>query len=202
VPRVRTTQCPVSCASLFANGLELYESALASAPLATKCVTSAVGFAVADVVAQTLSGGFSDPKRFLGNSVFGLILYGPASSAWYGVLDQYVYPEIADSPIAVTAKTALDQLIWAPILITGLFAWDLQCKGENMSEELPGKLNRDLLNTLKVNWTFWPVFHLINFRFVSPADRILYINCVQVLYNVFLVLKAADRGEEGDGEVE
>ena len=102
----------------------------------------------------------------------------------------------------MTAKTALDQLIWAPILITGLFAWDLQCKGENMSEELPGKLNRDLLNTLKVNWTFWPVFHLINFRFVSPADRILYINCVQVLYNVFLVLKAADRGEEGDGEVE
>ena len=134
--------------------------------------------------------------------MFGLILYGPASRAWYGVLDQYVYPEIADSPIAVTAKTALDQLIWAPILITGLFAWDLQCKGENMSEELPGKLNRDLLNTLKVNWTFWPVFHLINFRFVSPADRILYINCVQVLYNVFLVLKAADRGEEGDGEVE
>ena len=63
---------------------------------------------------------------------------------------------------------------------------------------LAAKLEDDLLDTLKVNWTFWPAFHVLNFRFVAPPDRILYINAVQVLYNVFLVLKAAKRGNAKD----
>ena len=51
--------------------------------------------------------------------------------------------------------------------------------------------------TLYVNWSFWPAFHVLNFRFVPPADRILYINAVQVLFNVFLCWQASKREEEG-----
>ena len=39
----------------MASLVDGYESALQAFPLATKCVTSLVGFTVADVVAQTLS---------------------------------------------------------------------------------------------------------------------------------------------------
>jgi hypothetical protein len=45
--------------------------------LATKCVTSGVGFAVADVVAQSLSRGFGDYERTAADATFGLVLYGP-----------------------------------------------------------------------------------------------------------------------------
>jgi hypothetical protein len=64
--------------------------------------------------------------------------------------------------------------------------------------KLLSKLRRDLLPTLYVNWSFWPMFHLLNFRYVPPSDRILYINAVQILFNVFLCWKAAarERGEE------
>ena len=218
--------------------LVAYESVLASSPLLTKCVTSGVGFAVADVVAQSLSGGFRDAKRTAANAAFGLALYGPLSSAWYGALDAFILPESPNGAAAVAAKTALDQILWAPVLVTGLFAWDMACKGEPLfvardekrnrsrgrdpetretggsqparapatnahsRRGLKAKLDDDLLDTLKVNWTFWPAFHVLNFRFVAPPDRILYINAVQVLYNVFLVLKAAERGKKKDARGE
>ena len=49
-----------------------------------------------------------------------------------------------------------------------------------------------------MNWSFWPLFHVVNFRFVNPDDRILYVNVVQVLFNVFLCWKASERAE-GEG---
>ena len=228
--RVHASAVPDSLADIVASGSPLvaYESVLASSPLLTKCVTSGVGFAVADVVAQSLSGGFRDANRTAANAAFGLALYGPLSSAWYGALDALILPDSPNGAAAVAAKTALDQLLWAPVLVTGLFAWDMARKGEPLvvarerregNPETPAilppepdtetkrgvrggglaaKLEDDLLDTLKVNWTFWPAFHLLNFRFVAPPDRILYINAVQVLYNVFLVLKAAKRGNAKD----
>jgi protein Mpv17 len=222
--RVHASAVPDSLADIVASGSPLvaYESVLASSPLLTKCVTSGVGFAVADVVAQSLSGGFRDANRTAANAVFGLALYGPLSSAWYGALDALILPDSPNGAAAVAAKTALDQLLWAPVLVTGLFAWDMARKGEPLvvaregregnpetprdpssrnptpKRSLKSKLEDDLLDTLKVNWTFWPAFHVLNFRFVAPPDRILYINAVQVLYNVFLVLKAAERGKKKD----
>ena len=231
-PRRRVHASALADTVSSGSPLVAYESVLASSPLLTKCVTSGVGFAVADVVAQSLSGGFRDAKRTAANAAFGLALYGPLSSAWYGALDAFITPESPNGAAAVAAKTALDQILWAPVLVTGLFAWDMACKGEPLfvaregregNPETPrkdpssrnptpkrdrnasvrggglaAKLEDDLLDTLKVNWTFWPAFHVLNFRFVAPPDRILYINAVQVLYNVFLVLKAAERGKKKD----
>ncbi len=30
------------------------------------------------------------------------------------------------------------------------------------------------------NYAVWPIAHIINFKFVAPQQRILYINCCQV----------------------
>jgi len=80
--------------------LERYEDVLAAAPVATKCVTSWVGFTVADAVAQLLAftGPFAgikkegedveeegipeycyDFRRTLRMGLFGLAFYGPVS---------------------------------------------------------------------------------------------------------------------------
>ena len=224
-----------------------------SSPVASACITSWFGFTVADVTAQTLAlvgplkrrpspqsrasprrtpppkpRGFGlDLERTLANGLFGLALYGPTSSAWYATLDANVFPGDPSSAAAVAAKTALDQICWAPVLVAGLFAFDLARNGEALFPKtgaetsgtgagagvsvgdgsgdggaspgggLPGKL-RAIPATLKVNWSFWPLFHVVNFRFVNPDDRILYVNVVQVLFNVFLCWKASERAE-GEG---
>eukprot|EP00240_Pyramimonas_obovata_P012788 CAMPEP_0118923856 /NCGR_PEP_ID=MMETSP1169-20130426/2237_1 /TAXON_ID=36882 /ORGANISM="Pyramimonas obovata, Strain CCMP722" /LENGTH=252 /DNA_ID=CAMNT_0006864911 /DNA_START=46 /DNA_END=804 /DNA_ORIENTATION=+ len=206
-PKPRCYNRVVASADGALNLLGAYETAVSASPTLTKSVTSLVGFAIADVVAQVLSkpkdGRFSlDLARIGRIGLFGLAFYGPASGAWYGYLDSHVMPDNPTSASAVALKTAADQLLWAPILITTLFAWDLCWSEEQSLNQLPQKFRQDLLATLLVNWTFWPAFHLVNFRFVSPTDRVLYVNVVQVFFNVFLCWQAAKQlSEETDEEV-
>ena len=118
-------------------------------------------------------------------------------------------PDAPTSASAVALKTAADQLLWAPVLVSFLFAWDLAwssdwstsrtengsaASNKGLLPQLQVKLKCDLLSTLIVNWTFWPAFHLVNFTLVPPGDRVLYVNIVQVFYNVFLCWQAAKRG--------
>jgi protein Mpv17 len=36
------------------------------------------------------------------------------------------------------------------------------------------------------SWAVWVPAHVVNFAYVPPQQRLLYINGVQVFYNVFL----------------
>lgn len=38
-----------------------------------------------------------------------------------------------------------------------------------------------LIKTLLANYAMWPLAHIINFKFIPSSQRILYINCVQVI---------------------
>ena len=121
----------------------------------------------------------------------------PTSSIWYSSLDTYVFPDAPTSGLAVASKVLADQILWAPVLISCLFAFDLAFDAsETKKPSLSKKIENDLLSALKVNWSFWPLFHLFSFRYVSTEDRILYINCVQIAFNVFLVYTSSRREEE------
>ncbi len=48
------------------------------------------------------------------------------------MLDKYILPEEPTSALAVAAKVAADQVAWAPVLVTTLFAWDLAWNGDNV----------------------------------------------------------------------
>jgi len=188
--------------------LNEYESILNQSPMLVKSVTSLFGFGIADVVAQTLttltsadaSRGslvYLDKARTLRFAVFGFLFYGPTSSIWYSSLDTYVFPDAPTSGLAVASKVLADQILWAPVLISCLFAFDLAFDAsETKKPSLSKKIENDLLSALKVNWSFWPLFHLFSFRYVSTEDRILYINCVQIAFNVFLVYTSSRREEE------
>jgi protein Mpv17 len=39
---------------------------------------------------------------------------------------------------------------------------------------------------LLANYALWPIAHLINFKFVPSEQRILYINCVQIIWSAYL----------------
>ncbi len=47
-------------------------------------------------------------------------------------------------------------------------------------------ISAKLLPMLAANYALWPLAHLINFRFVPSKQRILYINCVQVVWSAYL----------------
>lgn len=49
-----------------------------------------------------------------------------------------------------------------------------------------GKLKRDYRATLYNNYRLWPLANLINFAIVPPAFRVLYSNCVSVIWETYL----------------
>ena len=36
------------------------------------------------------------------------------------------------------------------------------------------------------SWAYWVPAHFVNFRFIPGEQRLLYINCMQIMYNIFL----------------
>ena len=208
-PRTKRTRKSRVRRTAVSTLLSEYESILNQSPMLVKSLTSLFGFGVADVVAQGLSTSTNtdsrsspifDGARTLRFAAFGFFLYGPTSSVWYSSLDLYILPENPTSGLAVASKVFADQVLWAPVLISSLFAFDLAFDTSWTTKlTLSKKIENDLFSALKVNWSFWPMFHLFSFRFVPTEDRILYINCVQVLFNVFLVYTSSKR-EEGEGD--
>ena len=61
------------------------------------------------------------------------------------------------------------------------------------------KLKSDLKTAVMGSWAVWVPAHTINFAFIPPSQRLLYINSIQIGYNIFLSFlgnKKADGEEE------
>jgi len=164
-------------------GWKAYTDALDSNPLPTKAMTSLVGWALGDYLAQVfISGGPFDMKRFITLSVFGLIYHGPSGHFFYDWLDE----KIPGNEFKIVAsKVAIDQILWCPIFMTVFFTYLGLVNGDSMSV-IGTKIKNDLLSACQGSWKVWPVVHAVSFRFVPTKFRLLYINTVQIAFNMFL----------------
>ncbi|KAL3937515.1 MAG: hypothetical protein SGBAC_007389, partial [Bacillariaceae sp.] len=57
--------------------------------------------------------------------------------------------------------------------------------GKSMDEYV-SKIKQDLQTAVMGSWAVWVPAHTINFAFIPPSQRLLYINTIQIGYNVFL----------------
>ncbi len=48
------------------------------------------------------------------------------------------------------------------------------------------KINQDLKTAVMGSWAVWVPAHSVNFAFIPPSQRLLYINTIQIGYNIFL----------------
>ncbi|KAK9832036.1 hypothetical protein WJX81_000378 [Elliptochloris bilobata] len=161
-----------------------YNNALERHPVAVKSATSFVGFLLGDVLAQTIVGADFDVARTLRLVLFGMFMDGPVGHVWYTVLDRNVFPEDPRSNKAVVVKMLLDQLLWAPVFSCVFFTFIhlLQGHPENILPAIQSKL----VPMMIANYAVWPIAHIINFKFVPPQQRILYINCCQIAWSAYL----------------
>jgi len=63
-------------------------------------------------------------------------------------------------------------------------------------EQYKQKLNADLKTAVMGSWAVWIPAHTVNFAFVPPAQRLLYINTIQIGYNIFLSFLGNKKVEE------
>jgi len=161
-----------------------YETALATNPLLVKALTSLVGFTAGDILAQTLVEKVDkyDPMRTVRLGGFGLLWHGPSSHYFYGFLDNLIP---GTDLTTVFTKVFCDQVLWNPIFGTVFFTYLTFAEGKTFAD-LKKKLQQDLFTAVKGSWAFWMPAHFVNFKFIPGDQRVLYINCLQILYNIFL----------------
>lgn len=166
-------------------GWQAYNNALDDKPLLTKSLTSLVGWALGDALAQIFIG--SDPfnmKRFLTLSAFGFLYHGPSGHYFYNWLDSKI--EGTDA-LSVFKKVAFDQIVWCPIFMSVFFTYLGIVAGDSFST-IGNKIKNDLLTAVQGSWKVWPFVHMVNFKFISTKQRLLFINSIQVAFNMFLSL--------------
>ena len=184
---------------VFARAWAGYNRMLDTQPLLTKALTSFVGFTAGDILAQKFvtpdpEKGY-DIMRTLRLGSFGLLIHGTTGHYFYGFLDKMI-PGTAMKTVAT--KVGIDQLIWNPIFGVMFFSYLGLAEGKGFAD-ISKKIQADLKTAVMGSWTVWIPAHFINFRFIPSSQRLLYINSIQIGYNIFLSFlgnKSADSVEE------
>jgi len=162
-----------------------YNKLLDAQPLLTKGLTSLTGFTVGDILAQKFvepSDKDYDVMRTIRLGTFGLLVHGTTGHYFYGMLDSKLP---GTKPVTVATKVAIDQTIWNPIFGCMFFGYLNLMEGKSF-ETYTNKLKADLPTAVMGSWAVWVPAHTVNFRFIPPAQRLLYINTIQIGYNIFL----------------
>ncbi|CAL8464552.1 g4087 [Coccomyxa elongata] len=184
--------------ALSRHGWSAYCRALEERPIITKSLTAAAGFALGDVVAQHSTKGAGQRYDYLRTArmtAFGLFFAGPLQGHyWYGWLDRSILPLRPKSLAAVVSKIGIDQSIMAPLGTVAFFA-AMKTMELKPSESLEAIKERTW-PTVSAGWQLWIPAHAINFGFIAPSMRVLYVNVVAIAWTYILSKAAAGNGEE------
>ena len=123
-------------------------------------------------------------KRFITLSVFGFIYHGPSGHYFYNWLDSKISGTEAKD---VALKVGIDQLLWCPVFMSVFFTYLGLVNGDSIST-IVDKIKNDLFTAVQGSWKVWPIVHAVNFKFISTKHRLVFINTVQVAFNMFLSL--------------
>ncbi|KAI0160570.1 hypothetical protein GGR57DRAFT_387247 [Xylariaceae sp. FL1272] len=166
--------------------LRWYQRKLATRPLLTQSVTTAVLFAVGDITAQQVVEKKGLDKHELVRTgrmfAYGGAVFGPAATTWFKILSKKVV--LPNKNAEIVARVACDQLIFAPTFI-GIFLSSMAVlEGSSPAE----KLSKSYFPTLQTNYLLWPWIQLVNFKFVPLQHRVLAVNVVSIGWNAYLSL--------------
>jgi protein Mpv17 len=146
-----------------------------------------------DLIAQILTNRDNtsgtaayDGARAARMGSFGLFLYGPYQHYWYRALDRAM--PVRNMPNFL-AKVTLNQLCLAPVVIAGVFAWNLAL--QNKIKEFPHKTRRDFVPTLFAGWKFWVPAASVNFLTVPLQHQVLYMSLCGVVWTGYLSYSSA-----------
>ncbi|KAK2179291.1 hypothetical protein NP493_501g02002 [Ridgeia piscesae] len=110
------------------------------------------------------------------------LLLGPFNHVWYAFLDR-VLPGC--NTATVLRKILSDQLIASPFFAFAFFAGTGTLEGQPVREMLV-EFKKKFWAVYKADWTLWPTAQAINFYFLPPQFRVLYVGIVTCAWDGFL----------------
>ncbi|KAF2486707.1 hypothetical protein BDY17DRAFT_291969 [Neohortaea acidophila] len=165
--------------------LRWYQARLASRPILTQAVSTAILFATGDVLAQQAveKKGISEHtlERTGRMALYGGCVFGPGATLWYRFLQRQIkFPGKPNTEIV--ARVLTDQTVFAS---TNLFLF-LSSMALMEGSDPKAKLEKSYFEALKKNWMVWPGVQFMNFKYVPLNYQVLVVNGVSIGWNCYL----------------
>ncbi|XP_062215258.1 uncharacterized protein LOC133915890 [Phragmites australis] len=171
-----------------------YEEALKDNPVLAKMMISGVVYSLGDWIAQCYEGKpiFDfDRARMFRSGLVGFTLHGSLSHYYYHICEA-LFP-FKDWWV-VPAKVAFDQTIWSAIWNSIYFV----VLGF-LRLESPTTIFVELKSTfwpmLTAGWKLWPFAHLITYGVVPVEQRLLWVDCVELVWVTILSTYSNEKSE-------
>jgi len=186
---------------------QAYSGVLDRRPILTKAFTTMTLYGTADLFSQQIEFFVVDRQnlklnkqgkktkeietehhynwiRTLRMATFGFCVTGPAFHYWYKFLDTK-FPTNAFRHVLY--KAGIDQVFCAPVFNLGFFFGMGLLEGKKPSQ-INETLKSEFIAGYAVDCLIWPAANLISFRYISNRQRVLFMNCVNLIFAAMLSL--------------
>lgn len=162
-----------------------YEKALAAHPVLAKMTISGIVYSIGDWIAQCSEGKplFDfDLTRMFRSGLTGFTLQGSLSHYYYQFCED-LFP--SHGWWVIPAKVALDQTVWAAV-------WNIIYFGVLglLRLESPANILSELKATfwpmMTAGWKLWPFAHIITYGVIPFEQRLLWVDCVELIWVTIL----------------
>ena len=151
-----------------------------SANTASAVVLGAIGDVIEQKAIQRKEG--LDWARTARMGAVGLLI-GPTGHYWYLGLDKALSTAI--NARVISKKVLLDQCMMAPTCIF-LFYTSLSYMEMRDAKAAVNEFREKFWPTWMMDWKVWPAAQTVNFYFVPRAYRVLFVNFVTLLMDIYL----------------
>jgi protein Mpv17 len=166
-----------------------YESSLEDNPIYTKTLINVIIYVLGDWLSQTLFQKKNvldfDAMRTIRNGFIGLC-FGPLVHEYYQFSDAIL--PVEGGMFNRIQKIIMDQSIYLVvkcsiyIMAIGLLQGDsISVSWNNVKSKIKG--------ICFTAWKFWPFVHLVTYNVIPARHRILWVNCVDLVWNAILASK-------------
>lgn len=183
------------------------KTSLNTFPVATNCLIYGSMSGLAELAQQTLvykilpAPEDRSPYNLMSVARYmtlGGMVFCPVLHAWYKWLDK-VWP--GTGKVAVAQKVALDIVLLSPPEYASFYMLMNLMAGESW-ETAKKEVARKLPTTLVFATAFWIPAQIVNFKYVSPRMRVVFVaGCTFLEFNMLAFLKnkkVATQGDEKD----
>eukprot|EP00239_Pterosperma_sp_CCMP1384_P001857 CAMPEP_0197849250 /NCGR_PEP_ID=MMETSP1438-20131217/11382_1 /TAXON_ID=1461541 /ORGANISM="Pterosperma sp., Strain CCMP1384" /LENGTH=380 /DNA_ID=CAMNT_0043461837 /DNA_START=958 /DNA_END=2100 /DNA_ORIENTATION=+ len=158
-----------------------------------------LSYVIADWISQTYEGrnalDFSRFRLFRTGAI-GFFLLGPLAHSYYSLQDLVFSALVHGNPTwTIPVKIAFDQSMYAALYNTVFYTALGLFRGDSISVVV-NDIKSNFWRLMKAGWKLWPFVHIITYSFIPTSHKVLWVDCVEIIWAFILCTIANEKREE------